>query len=85
MNEYNAKVHWAKIELPNKGYMTNDEYNKRLQEIQNSIKQGYPINEYNNYRNAIDPNGILSNNIIDTLFDTSSSNNSSNSSSSSSS
>lgn len=59
------KVHWAKIELP-----PNDSprYEERLHEMQERIRASFPVGEYNQWRRVMDPNSILSNDLIDRLF-----------------
>jgi L-galactono-1,4-lactone dehydrogenase len=66
LQEYKATVHWAKIELPNKN---DKEYNIKLNNLKNMLSIRYNLNEFRTCKQALDPNNILSNELIDTLFD----------------
>eukprot|EP00597_Dinobryon_sp_UTEXLB2267_P011642 CAMPEP_0170132252 /NCGR_PEP_ID=MMETSP0020_2-20130122/23753_1 /TAXON_ID=98059 /ORGANISM="Dinobryon sp., Strain UTEXLB2267" /LENGTH=495 /DNA_ID=CAMNT_0010367523 /DNA_START=279 /DNA_END=1763 /DNA_ORIENTATION=+ len=67
LKKYNATVHWAKIELPADDSPT---YKDNLKEMKERLKtRGVPVDEFNRWRRLLDPNGILSNQLIDTLFD----------------
>jgi L-galactono-1,4-lactone dehydrogenase len=117
MTEYDAHVHWAKIELPGRGASLpteataaevakaepvktdskkvdkktdkkadkkaenksavkvasgggadDSQYARRLQWMQERIRQRYPVKEFNALRHALDPNNILGNDLIDTLL-----------------
>lgn len=57
---YSAYEHWAKIEVPK----DNDE----LARLQERLKQRFPVEAYNKARRELDPNGILSNRMLDKLF-----------------
>lgn len=62
--KYNAKIHWAKIELP-------DKKSDNLNFMRKLIRQNNATNvdSFNRCRKALDPNGVLSNRLIETLFD----------------
>jgi L-galactono-1,4-lactone dehydrogenase len=68
LEEYNAQVHWAKIELPNRNDMTEDEYNNAIDRMRLRLSAKYPLNEFNELMRALDPNQILTNDIIDELI-----------------
>jgi FAD/FMN-containing dehydrogenase len=59
------KAHWAKIEIPDS---TDDKYEPALKRLRNRLKASFPIEEFNQYRLALDPDNVLSNNIIEKLF-----------------
>ncbi len=60
--KYNAKIHWAKIELPDKSDKIN--FTRKLVRQNNSNN----IDSFNKCRKALDPNSILSNKLIETIF-----------------
>ena len=66
MKKYNAQLHWAKIELP---VGKDGENTKRLEQMRLQIRQKYPTDEFKQVRKAVDPEGILSNSIVDQLLD----------------
>lgn len=57
---YSAYEHWAKIEIPK----DKDE----LVQMQARLKKRFPVDEYNQARRVLDPNRILSNNMLEKLF-----------------
>ncbi|XP_051138739.1 L-galactono-1,4-lactone dehydrogenase, mitochondrial [Andrographis paniculata] len=59
-DEYSAYEHWAKIEVPK----AQDE----LAALQARLRKRFPVDAYNQARKELDPNGILSNNMIEKLF-----------------
>jgi L-galactono-1,4-lactone dehydrogenase len=65
MDEYGAKMHWAKIELPSPD---DGDYNKRLSRLQEDLRKGYPTRDFMALKKALDPKGILSNKLVDKLF-----------------
>eukprot|EP01035_Chromulina_nebulosa_P025219 gene25219-32909_t len=65
VKKYKANVHWAKIELPPSD---SPRYEERLHEMQERIRASFPVGEYNQWRRVMDPNSILSNDLIDRLF-----------------
>jgi L-galactono-1,4-lactone dehydrogenase len=68
MNKYNAQIHWAKIELPPLS-PTGDEQSPRLKELKELIGRKYPVEEFKAVRKALDPEAILSNQLIERLLD----------------
>ena len=62
--KYNAKIHWAKIELPDKK-SDNLDFMRKLIRQNNATN----VDSFNRCRKALDPNGVLSNRLIETLFD----------------
>ena len=63
MEKYNARTHWAKIELP---YYETERH--RIFAMRKSLRRCFPIDEFNSWRKKLDPNNILANEIIDQLF-----------------
>ncbi|CAM8949037.1 unnamed protein product [Rhodiola kirilowii] len=59
-DKYSAFEHWAKIEVPKD--------KDQLAALQARLKQRFPVDEYNKARKELDPNRILSNNILAKLF-----------------
>ncbi|XP_073285005.1 L-galactono-1,4-lactone dehydrogenase, mitochondrial-like [Primulina huaijiensis] len=59
-DKYSAYEHWAKIEVPK----DKDE----LAVIQARLRKKYPVDAYNKARRELDPNRILSNNMLEKLF-----------------
>lgn len=57
---YSAYEHWAKIEVPK----DKDE----LAALQARLRKRFPIDTYNKARRELDPNHILSNNMLEKLF-----------------
>lgn len=60
VREYGGYPHWAKIELP--------ESKEELQSLRAYLRQKYPVEQFVSYRRTVDPNNILSNNLVDLLF-----------------
>ncbi|XP_073151717.1 L-galactono-1,4-lactone dehydrogenase, mitochondrial-like isoform X1 [Henckelia pumila] len=58
--KYSAYEHWAKIEVPK----DKDE----LAAMQARLRKKYPVDAYNKARRELDPNRILSNNMLEKLF-----------------
>jgi hypothetical protein len=65
IEKYNAQIHWAKLELP---ISSDPNYSVEMKGLRDRIARGYPVNEFNAIRRALDPAGILSNRVIDKLF-----------------
>ena len=63
MEKYNARTHWAKIELP---YYETERH--RIFAMRRSLRRDYPIDQFNQWRKTLDPNNILTNDVIDQLF-----------------
>ncbi|KAG9140955.1 hypothetical protein Leryth_010468 [Lithospermum erythrorhizon] len=59
-DRYSAFEHWAKIEIPK----DKDE----LAALQARLRTRFPVDAYNKARNELDPNHILSNNMLEKLF-----------------
>ena len=66
MNQYNAQIHWAKIELPSQDDRSSA---VRLDELRQGIRKRYPVRKFQEMRKALDPEGILANSLIERLFD----------------
>ena len=63
VKEYKGYPHWAKIELPDKSNEA------KMNDLRQYLRQKYPIAEFNNYRKELDPHNVLSNSMIDQLFE----------------
>ncbi|GAB4843915.1 hypothetical protein Ancab_013879 [Ancistrocladus abbreviatus] len=59
-DQYYAYEHWAKIEVPKD--------KEELSELQARLRKRFPVDAYNKARKELDPNGILSNNMLEKLF-----------------
>lgn len=59
-DRYSAYEHWAKIEIPKD--------KEELAALQTRLRKRFPVDEYNKARKELDPNHILSNNMLDKLF-----------------
>lgn len=59
-DKYSAYEHWAKIEVPKD--------KEELEALQARLKTRFPVDAYNKARRELDPNRILSNNILEKLF-----------------
>ncbi|XP_021744521.1 L-galactono-1,4-lactone dehydrogenase, mitochondrial-like [Chenopodium quinoa] len=57
---YSAYEHWAKIEIPKN--------KEELPDLQARLKKRFPVDAYNKARKELDPNRILSNNMLEKLF-----------------
>ena len=74
LQEYNASIHWAKLEVPvqdtpeDTSMISRISYKEKLENLQNNLNKKYPVKEFNQYRDALDPHRILSNNWIETCF-----------------
>lgn len=62
---YQGHAHWAKIELPQEDDVN---YFLNVMKMKRRLKEKYPVDEFNQARKQLDPKGILSNNMMDTLF-----------------
>jgi hypothetical protein len=62
---YVYQVHWAKIELPPPD---SPRYEERLSAMRERIRGSFPVEEFNQWRRVMDPNSILSNDLVDKLF-----------------
>jgi L-galactono-1,4-lactone dehydrogenase len=63
--EVDAKTHWAKVELPPADA---PDYDDRLLSQQRRIRELYPVDEFMAIKAALDPRGILSNKLVESLF-----------------
>ncbi|GLT28058.1 hypothetical protein SLA2020_030150 [Shorea laevis] len=59
-DKYSAYEHWAKIEVPKD--------KEELEALQARLKRRFPVDAYNKARRELDPNRILSNNMLEKLF-----------------
>ncbi|XAR68443.1 L-galactonolactone dehydrogenase [Bertholletia excelsa] len=59
-DQYSAYEHWAKIEVPKD--------KEELAALQARLRKRFPVDEYNKARRELDPNRILSNNMLEKLF-----------------
>lgn len=59
-DHYSAFEHWAKIEVPKD--------KEELASLQARLKKKFPVDAYNQARKELDPNLILSNNMLEKLF-----------------
>ncbi|KAK9664424.1 hypothetical protein RND81_14G040800 [Saponaria officinalis] len=59
-DSYSAYEHWAKIEIPK----DKDE----VVDLQARLRKRFPVDAYNKARRELDPNQILSNNMLEKLF-----------------
>ena len=69
--KYGAVPHWAKIELPGlvRGNMSNGHYIDKLKQLRESLEKRYDTKRFVSARKQLDPDHILSNHLLDTLFD----------------
>merc|ERR1712157_477351 len=58
--DYGTVTHWAKLELPNTEQECND--------LQQVIRKKYPVDLFNSIRFILDPDGLLSNDIVNVAF-----------------
>lgn len=68
--EYKAVIHWGKIDLPDGGTegLRDEDAIKEVSFLQKTVRDRFPVQEFNRYRKELDPNNVLSNDLIDTLF-----------------
>lgn len=59
-DRYSAYEHWAKIEVPKD--------KEELEALQVRLRKKFPVDAFNKARAELDPNHILSNNMLDKLF-----------------
>ncbi|KAL3533643.1 hypothetical protein ACH5RR_007164 [Cinchona calisaya] len=59
-DRYSAYEHWAKIEVPKD--------KEELAALQARLRKRFPVDAYNKARRELDPNRILSNNMLEKLF-----------------
>ncbi|GMH20189.1 hypothetical protein Nepgr_022030 [Nepenthes gracilis] len=59
-DRYSAYEHWAKIEFPKD--------KEELADLQARLRKRFPVDAYNEARRKLDPNRILSNNMLEKLF-----------------
>ncbi|XWS65353.1 hypothetical protein CRYUN_Cryun05aG0105500 [Craigia yunnanensis] len=59
-DKYSAYEHWAKIEVPKD--------KEELEVLQARLRKRFPVEAYNKARRELDPNRILSNNMLEKLF-----------------
>jgi hypothetical protein len=77
LREFDAQSHWAKIEpvqAEHYGASPLQQQQRELYEQDRSeqragIARRYPVKEFNQYRDALDPRRILSNTLVESLFD----------------
>ena len=69
LEKYKAQIHWAKIELPDKRDTSEEEFESSLSSMRKRLARKYPVRDYCDLKNVLDPEGILSNKIIDNIFD----------------
>ena len=69
--KYGAVPHWAKIELPGLvgGNSIRINYDYKLKQLKKSLQDRYDVKRFICTRAELDPDHILSNNLLDTLFD----------------
>ena len=69
--KYGAVPHWAKIELPGlvRGNMSNGNYIDKLKQLRESLEKRYDTKKFISARKQLDPDHILSNHLLETLFD----------------
>ena len=69
--KYGAVPHWAKIELPGlvRGKISNEQYVNKLNQLKESLQERYDTKRFSSARKVLDPDHILSNHLLDTLFD----------------
>lgn len=69
--EYGAHAHWAKIEIPEEESASVAEGSSpRLDKLRERMRKRYDTENFNSYRRALDPHGILGNDLVDRLFQT---------------
>lgn len=61
IDEFEGKIHWAKIEVPQ------NEADRDL--LRENVRKKYPVDEFNALRKVLDPNHVMTNKIIEELFD----------------
>ena len=61
MPRYGATWHWAKIEPPHGNA-------ERLAAMRAALAERYPLERFNAARAALDPDGLLGNELVDALF-----------------
>ena len=68
---YGAVPHWAKIELPGlvRGNLSNSEYVDKLKQLKESLQGRYDVKRFNSARTELDPDHVLSNTLLETIFD----------------
>ena len=69
--KYGAVPHWAKIELPDlvKGNMNDAQNILKLKDLKQRVQKRYDIEKFTRARDMLDPDHILSNDLLDVLFD----------------
>ena len=78
VDQYGGQAHWAKIELPSKKVSSAinkdvimdgaESYLNELNVLRSRLSRKFPIESYNEYRAVLDPTNVLSNHIVDELF-----------------
>ena len=58
--KYRARVHWAKLELP--------QSEEELEILRSYVLKSFPVQRFNEVRKELDPHSICSNTFINTLF-----------------
>lgn len=70
LDKYRAQVHWAKIELPDRRDAGSAEaLEEELVAMRARLRRKFPVDEFCEMKRVLDPQGILSNSIVDTLFE----------------
>lgn len=68
LHKYGARIHWAKIELPNRNDLSPIEYEIELDAMRKDLANKYPISDFNDLMRALDPNQILTNSMVEELI-----------------
>lgn len=74
VDQYGGQAHWAKIELPLRvsssadGMFDAKSYEEEIGAMRNRILKKFPVTIFNEYRNVLDPENVLSNQLIDELI-----------------
>ena len=69
--KYGAVPHWAKIEIPNLDTGKTDDIKKvaKIKELKCRLQKRYDLAKFNRARNILDPDHILSNDLIEQILD----------------
>ena len=81
VDQYGGQAHWAKIELPERALGASTSGNRspgdhgggiqsddELSSLRSRLRRKYPVDSFNEYRRVLDPENVLSNQLIDELF-----------------
>lgn len=70
LQKYKAQVHWAKIELPDsRDVSSGAEFEERLGNMKARLRKKFPVDDFVTLKKVLDPESILSNEIVDRLFE----------------